>query len=755
MPDTPSPKPANILMVLLDELFIPIWNPRKFIDPIELADLVAYIEKGGWVPRILLLKRAEGGWWVISGQRRVLAHRKLGKTYIEAEVMNISLEEAKIMAETSNEGPKPYWLDSYENWETLLAENPDWSQRGLADRLGKPKTLVQRASQITSLLNPASRALIRESLNSQKPLNFDGSDPVGVTDTENKGELWKLNSETVRKLIPLLTGREKADAQALAEKAVKLILDRRMTGPKAAELVKWINAGEAPEEFGSAKPTPKATHVSAPKPQAEEQALSTPIFHKQEMGANAPSAQVPAPTSTPAVHNPFQPIASAQTKVYMFRDWLAGVKVIPQLKHKVEKGQTLTLPEALVLGAYRIGQGLGWLWKEIFKPMLKPFLQAFKEAFGKLFHKIAVFAFTVIFLLVLVWAVWSLWLHHGFHPINWIESKFSHESSASEPTPVPTSPSTSLIIPTVPPTVRSSKLESSQLKTPHSNVVTYQPAVSFSTTASTLKPSSTLYDPKIIELEIAAIPQNSIVKDYPFTPDKTMPGDLATSRLQDLINSDKYTMKVGNDTQKIGAVSSSNNTLMITFKSSDLLGRLVDGTNQPTFFWEDVTTVHINQIEVETNTPSTLYQCSLIVSGSKNPLTIQCARPEDLEHLVSTMEYFIRSSRLAHDAQPAGLPYPNQGLVLSNDCRVEKLWADSPMDKAGLKLGDMIWSLDKNAGLQPERKSLETQLASLTPGPHNLFVVSPSDRDKGIIIMNQTHSSNFNPKRHKMILIVS
>jgi hypothetical protein len=81
-----------------------------------------------------------------------------------------------------------------------------------------------------------------------------------------------------------------------------------------------------------------------------------------------------------------------------------------------------------------------------------------------------------------------------------------------------------------------------------------------------------------------------------------MPGDLAASRLQDLTNADKYTMKIGGDTQKIASVSSSNNTLMITFKSSDVFGNLVNGSNQPTFFWEDVNTVHINEISPQKNT---------------------------------------------------------------------------------------------------------------------------------------------------------
>ncbi|HXL73650.1 MAG TPA: hypothetical protein VN963_08510, partial [bacterium] len=101
-----------------------------------------------------------------------------------------------------------------------------------------------------------------------------------------------------------------------------------------------------------------------------------------------------------------------------------------------------------------------------------------------------------------------------------------------------------------------------------------------------------------------------------------------------------------------------------------------------------------------------------------------------------------------------GMPYLHQGLVFNNQGMVEKLWSNSPMDKAGVPLGDMVWSVDKNAPLPPEQKKLETQLDALTSGPHDLFLVSPVDRDKAIVQMNQDHTNNFNPKRQKVALTV-
>jgi len=263
------------------------------------------------------------------------------------------------------------------------------------------------------------------------------------------------------------------------------------------------------------------------------------------------------------------------------------------------------------------------------------------------------------------------------------------------------------------------------------------------------------------------------LKNHAVVPDEGMPGDLAVTRMQGVMDPDKYTMMIGSDKRIVLGINAGTTTLVIHHKSADPLNGL-SGDGQTNIVWEDVKAIHITEISPQkdsgisptanavgdgsshpgTQDTSITYQFGLISDGAKYPFTIQCHSPEDLQHLVSTMEYFIRNSRLGHDTPLTGLPYPNQGLVLTNNCVVEKLWADSPMDKAGVKLGDMIWSTDKNAGLQPERKALETQLSALTSGPHNLFVVSPEDREKGIILMNQTHTSYFNPKRRKITLTV-
>jgi len=357
-------------------------------------------------------------------------------------------------------------------------------------------------------------------------------------------------------------------------------------------------------------------------------------------------------------------------------------------------------------------------------------------------------------------------------PVEVVWSKIHHEQTlASEATPVP------IPMPAASQTVRSSELESSspssgistptgsqqsKTKTSNSKVQTYQPAISFSTTASPLNTSGTLYDPKILETEMAAIAPDSIVKDYPMTPDEGMPGDVAVSRMQDITDPDKYTMLIGNGKQIISSANPTNTTLTIHFKSADPFGLLGGGDGVINFLWEDVKYIHTNEVDVfpsamasgisshsGTQPAQIIYQCSLVVSGSKYPLTLQCATSEDLEHLVSTMQYFIRNSRLGHDTAMGGMPYLYQGLVLNNDGVVQKLWADSPMDKAAVTLGDHLWSIGKVTSERQGRSDLEKGLSQL---PVTFFAASPSEWTSALLARNPSQANSFRPKLRKITL---
>jgi hypothetical protein len=754
-------KTTEVHLFNLSDLQDPAWNPRHYLDETKMADLKAYVVGGNPIPPLMIWKgNGQAPWTVISGKRRREAYRRAGKTQIEGIILDISLQAAKILAIASNQDDKPYWLDEYMAVEALLKEDPQLEQQDLARQLGWSNFWVTRAVNLTEVLNPASRQLIEQSL--RKP--FRSSKKSGLKNHENTPQKtqWQLREGVAYRLTTLLDHFPPQEAQTLAEKALSVMLTHQLSGPQTEELVTYALAGNDPAQF---EPTNKVRKARSNKKTPGE-SVSIPFNNPAPVphipaNPNHTAHAIASPAAAASGEEPLKEskVSSIEpNKPSWFWEWMVGISFINQLRSKVKKGEKLTLTERLFV--------LGYKFLKVLVPMLKPMGRLLKKAFkgighlikkvfGKTFSEIIQLAFILLIICALIWGAGKVYQLVVVNPLHWLESKvvsgFHWRESKPEETTTPIStpqPITSTIAPQIQSAI-SHLIPKKKLEKPASTIA-YQPAVSFNTTASPLNSTGTLYDPKILESEIQSLPVNCVVKDFPLTPDEGMPGDLAVSRMQDLTDPDKYTMKIGSGKQVILSVNATTTNLIVHYKSTDAIGGFLDGGGLLNFFWEDVKYIHANEIDIQTKIPSIIYQCSLVVSGSKNPLTIQCASPEDLEHLVSTMQYFIRSSRLTHDTALTGMPYPSQGLRLNNGCVVEKLWTGSPMEKAGVHLGDMIWSVEKNAGLPPERKALETQLSALTASAHNLFVVSPLDREKAQIEMNQNHTSSLNPKRRKV-----
>jgi hypothetical protein len=159
--------------------------------------------------------------------------------------------------------------------------------------------------------------------------------------------------------------------------------------------------------------------------------------------------------------------------------------------------------------------------------------------------------------------------------------------------------------------------------------------------------------------------------------------------------------------------------------------------------------IHTDEIDISGENPSQYFHCTLIGSGAKNALTFRCNRADDLKHLVSALQYFIRNSRLGHDTALAGMPFPCQGLVLNNACVVDKLWANSPMDKAAVSLGDHFWSIGKVTSERQSRNDLEAGLSTL---PVTFFYATASEWDRALLARNPSMANSFRPRLRKVVL---
>ena len=854
--DSASEALPQIIMVPIADLYIPTWNPRKHMDEGKLKNLMDYRKKGGRVEPILIwYGTGKSPWAVISGQRRTEADRRLGKTHIPAIRMDIPLAEAKILANTSNQNEDMHWWERYAGWMEIGKDHPDWFQTDLGEHLGVSQGTISRAQQIMTAFSAAALEVIYLT-------QIRADDPFEVPE----GVAYALTDLNNRKKV-------KEAGTGLVERALRVVIDLKLTEPHTKSLVKGVKAGNPPETFGSAPKTPspkKASGNQASKPKPAPGPSSEALAKAVELAKALGVAEGRGEDTKPAqelldAHLSEVKAGSTPKKPEVSSDPVLSPKGLSLLKQKIKNfhkavfksdtdtkndpnvGSDQTKPSHHSPKKSKVAHWFEKFGKRIVKHVWHKFVkyehrackEIAKEAVPEHYtlhsgHKSSrgfLKALTVLPLTLLHWAVYGVcqfvlvWavtmgLVSRFAPslrplfewpfrfaarqvldlpswawacatapgnfwpalatavvVIWLGTLaykaeptrmqilgaclaallyFGHRW-AEQPGPLsqPTVDVNQVV--SAPPAetipVRSAKLESSQLKTSNSKlrtsnstpVMAYQPSVSFAPPAS---PSQTLYDPKLLAQEIAALPKNCIVKSFPVLTDEGMPGDLAVSRSQGVTDPDKYTLIIDGDKKIIVNIATTTTNLIINYKSADPLN--IDGSGQLNHFWEDVLYIHTDEIEVEGNNPYQFYQLSLVVSGAKHAMTIQCASADDLKHLVSALQYFVRSSRLGHDTALAGMPYPNQGLVLNNNGVVDKLWADSLMDKAAVSLGDHFWSIGKVAFQRQSRTDLEAGLKTL---PVTVFVASASEWDRAMKARTNVANS-FRPRLRKITLEV-
>ncbi len=265
-------------------------------------------------------------------------------------------------------------------------------------------------------------------------------------------------------------------------------------------------------------------------------------------------------------------------------------------------------------------------------------------------------------------------------------------------------------------------------------------------------------DKASLETEIAALPRPCRVKAYSLEPDANMGAEMAGRRFMDIQDPEKYSFWLGPDEKKItsAVVNGSQFTLEIQggFSFGDINPVLGDSSKKGmAFYWEDVRAIHCCEVDVLGDHPRTFYQFSMQFADFKKPFAVQCNSEDDLVHLVSGAEFWVRNAQGGKNAPIGALPCLYQGLLIGSEGEVTGTWDDSPIAKAGLKPGDHIWSVDSNPGTRMGNEELLSKLQSLPPGQHALYVVDPGEWVKGMAgPRNRTWV--FNPKRAKLELAV-
>lgn len=122
-------------------------QPRRTIDEGSLAALASSIEQHGLVQPIVV-KEAASGYLLVAGQRRWLAHQRLGRETIFAIVTQGDADEIALVENLQREA-----LDPLEEAEAMarLLERHGYTQTRLGQVLGRRQSTISEILRLTTL----------------------------------------------------------------------------------------------------------------------------------------------------------------------------------------------------------------------------------------------------------------------------------------------------------------------------------------------------------------------------------------------------------------------------------------------------------------------------------------------------------------------------------------------------------------------------------------------------------------------------
>lgn len=134
-------------------------QPRKYFDPKELAELASSIKEHGVLQPILLSEKADGGYELITGERRWRATKLAGLTEVPAMIKKVANQQKLEMALIENiqrEDLTP--LEEAFAYRRLIEEF-GLKQQEVADRVGKARPTVANMVRLLDLPDQVKEAL--------------------------------------------------------------------------------------------------------------------------------------------------------------------------------------------------------------------------------------------------------------------------------------------------------------------------------------------------------------------------------------------------------------------------------------------------------------------------------------------------------------------------------------------------------------------------------------------------------------------
>lgn len=156
---------ATTERIALEDIEVTGRNPRTHFDEESLESLTRSIDAKGLLQPILVRPLEENGdgprFELVSGERRLRAHRRLDRETIRCEVRDLTAEEAAELRLVENiEREDLHPLEEASAYDELLASG--WTVEGVAEKVGRTERYVYSRRKLQDLVPEARAAFLED-----------------------------------------------------------------------------------------------------------------------------------------------------------------------------------------------------------------------------------------------------------------------------------------------------------------------------------------------------------------------------------------------------------------------------------------------------------------------------------------------------------------------------------------------------------------------------------------------------------------
>ncbi|MCZ6710666.1 MAG: ParB/RepB/Spo0J family partition protein, partial [Gammaproteobacteria bacterium] len=218
------------------------YQPRLGFNDDALAELAASIRAQGVIQPVVVRPRAQGGYELVAGERRLRAAQMAGLTEIPAVIKAVSDEQASAMALVENIQRED--LNPLEEAQAMqrLKEEFDLTQQQVADAVGRSRVAVTNLLRLLNLAAPVRDMLLGGQIEMGHARALLSLDTIGQERIANEVATRQLSVRQTEALVRRIQQGKRAATQPVLKDADTRRLEQEITAKIGAPVSITVNA---------------------------------------------------------------------------------------------------------------------------------------------------------------------------------------------------------------------------------------------------------------------------------------------------------------------------------------------------------------------------------------------------------------------------------------------------------------------------------------------------------------------------------